>query len=108
MLLGHRGMILVLLSFLTVSAQTVVNVGTDVVATRWRTYTLAILPDCVFWALLYRLGLLVIWTTAAVAIAGSTVGRVTILILVLVLVTRALLHCRKRGAFVPVPRPAID
>ena len=107
-LLDRWGMILIPLSFLTVGVQTAVNAGAGIVAMKWRTYTLAMLPGCVLWALLYGLGLLAIWTAAIAAIAGSTAGRVTILILVLALVARILLRRRKRGALAPAPRPVID
>lgn len=70
-LLERWGLIIIPLCFLTVGIQTAVNAGSGVVRLRWRTYTLAMIPGCVAWALMYGLGMLAVWQTALAAATGS-------------------------------------
>lgn len=70
-LLERWGLIIIPLCFLTVGIQTAVNAGSGVVRLRWRTYTLAMIPGCVAWALMYGLGMLAVWQAALAAVAGS-------------------------------------
>ncbi|MFC7580905.1 hypothetical protein ACFQ23_08605 [Schaalia naturae] len=70
-LLEHWGLILIPLCFLTVGIQTAVNAGAGLVRLRWRTYTLAMIPGCVAWALLYGAGMLAIWMAVLQAAAGN-------------------------------------
>ncbi len=77
-LLDKWGLLLIPLCFLTVGVQTAVNAGAGLVRMKWRTYTLAMLPGCVAWALLYGLGMLAVWAAVLSAVAGSTAGRVVL------------------------------
>ena len=70
-LLERWGLIIIPLCFLTVGIQTAVNAGSGVVRLRWRTYTLAMIPGCVAWALMYGVGMLAVWQAALAAVAGS-------------------------------------
>lgn len=70
-LLERWGLIIIPLCFLTVGIQTAVNAGSGVVRLRWRTYTLAMVPGCVAWALMYGLGMLAVWQAALAAVAGN-------------------------------------
>ena len=70
-LLQRWGLIIIPLCFLTVGIQTAINAGAGIVRLKWRVYTLAMIPGCVAWALLYGLGLLAVWIAAAGAIAGN-------------------------------------
>lgn len=70
-LLERWGIIIIPLCFLTVGLQTAILAGSGIVQMKWRRFTLATLPGCVAWALLYGLGMLAIWVAAIEAIAGS-------------------------------------
>lgn len=98
-LLERWGVLIIPLCFLTVGVQTAVNAGAGIVGMKWRTYTLAMLPGCVAWAVLYGLGMLAIWMAVIAAIAGSTAGRLAIGLLVLVALV--LVVRRRRGRSVP-------
>jgi len=52
-MLDKWGIIVIPLCFLTVGIQTAVNAGAGLVRMRWSTYTIAMIPGCVLWALLY-------------------------------------------------------
>ena len=41
---------------------------------RWSTYTFAMIPGCILWALLYGLGTLAVFAAAIRAVAGSPWG----------------------------------
>lgn len=77
-LLDRWGLIIIPLCFLTVGVQTAVNAGAGLVRMKWRTYTIAMIPGCVAWALMYGLGMLAVWTAALSAVAGSLPGRIII------------------------------
>lgn len=70
-LLERWGLVIIPLCFLTVGIQTAVNAGAGLVRLRWHTYTLAMLPGCVAWAVLYGMGMLAVWTAAIEAVAGN-------------------------------------
>ncbi|MDN6795470.1 MAG: hypothetical protein L0L69_10550 [Propionibacterium sp.] len=70
-LLERWGLVIIPLCFLTVGIQTAVNAGSGVVRLKWRTYTLAMIPGCIAWALMYGLGMLAVWQAVLAAIAGS-------------------------------------
>ncbi|MDO4258646.1 MAG: hypothetical protein Q4C87_03915 [Actinomycetaceae bacterium] len=82
-LLEKWGIIIIPLCFLTVGLQTAVIAGAGLVRLRWLTYTLASIPGCIAWALLYGLGLLAVWMTAIGAIAGSPWAWAAILALII-------------------------
>lgn len=58
-------------SFLTVGFQSAVNAGAGVIRMRWLRYTLAMIPGCAVWALVYALGGLAVFD-AAVALAARS------------------------------------
>lgn len=70
-LLERWGLVIIPLCFLTVGIQTAVNAGSGVVRLRWRTYTLAMVPGCVAWSLMYGLGMMAVWMAALGVVAGS-------------------------------------
>ena len=74
-LLDKWGLIIIPLCFLTVGIQTAVNAGAGLVSMKWRTYTLAMIPGCIAWAILYGMGLLAIWMALLGTVAGSWWGR---------------------------------
>ena len=73
-MLDKWGIIVIPLCFLTVGIQTAVNAGAGLVRMRWSTYTIAMIPGCVLWALLYGLGTLAVFAAAIRAVAGSPWG----------------------------------
>lgn len=48
----------------------------------WVRFTLAMLPGCVAWALLYGMGLLAVWMTVLGAVAGNPWAWVAIAVIV--------------------------
>lgn len=78
-LLDKWGLIIIPLCFLTVGIQTAVNAGAGLVSMKWRTYTLAMIPGCIAWAILYGMGMLAIWMALLGAVAGSWWGRTGLL-----------------------------
>lgn len=78
-LLDKWGLIIIPLCFLTVGIQTAVNAGAGLVSMKWRTYTLAMIPGCIAWAILYGMGMLAIWMALLGAVAGSWWGRAGLL-----------------------------
>lgn len=73
-MLDKWGIVVIPLCFLTVGIQTAVNAGAGLARMRWNTYTIAMIPGCVLWALLYGLGTLAVFTAAIRAVAGSLWG----------------------------------
>ena len=73
-MLDKWGIIVIPLCFLTVGIQTAVNAGAGLVRMRWSTYTIAMIPGCVLWALLYGLGTLAVFAAAIRAVTGSPWG----------------------------------
>ena len=67
-LLDRWGMVVIPLCFLTVGVQTAVNAAAGLVRMRWGVYTLAMVPGCVLWALLYGFGIYAVWSAAAVVV----------------------------------------
>lgn len=70
-LLERWGLIIIPLCFLTVGIQTAVNAGAGLVRVRWVVYTLALIPGCILWSLLYGAGMLAVWMAVLQAAAGS-------------------------------------
>ncbi len=81
-ILDKWGLIALPLSFLTVGLQTAVLAGAGLVRMRWGRFTVAIIPGCVVWALLYGLGLLAVWSAVVTAAAGSVWGWAALIALI--------------------------
>ena len=78
-------LIIIPLCFLTVGIQTAVNAGSGVVRLRWRTYTLAMIPGCVAWALMYGLGMLAVWHAEFISPATVSFGRSAMAVVMVIL-----------------------
>lgn len=76
------GIAVISLCFLTVGLQTAVIAGAGVLRMAWLRFTLAMLPGCVAWALLYGMGLLAVWMTVLGAVAGNPWAWVAIAVIV--------------------------
>lgn len=82
-LLDRWGLPVISVSFLTVGLQTIVNAAAGVARVPWWRYTVAMLPGCVAWAIVYAtVGLAVFWTVVA-TVAGSPWGVAALVALVL-------------------------
>lgn len=109
-LLNRWGLFIIPLCFLTVGIQTAVNAGAGLVRMPWRTYTIAMLPGCLAWALMYGLGLLAVWTAAVSALTGSVPGQILLGTALAGVSLYALArHLRKRTDSVScAPPPVLD
>lgn len=76
------GIAVIPLCFLTVGLQTAVIAGAGVLRMAWPRFTLAMIPGCVAWALLYGMGLLAVWMTVLGALAGNPWGWVAFAVIV--------------------------
>ena len=65
---------------------------------RWTTYTIAMIPGCVLWALLYGLGMLAVFAAAVRAIAGSPWGWAGLALIVALIALKVVWGRRKRAA----------
>ncbi|MHA3947934.1 DedA family protein [Cellulomonas bogoriensis] len=65
------GLPIIPLSFLTVGFQTAVNAGAGFLRLRWYRYTLAMIPGCLAWALIYSLGGLAAFQAGSALLARS-------------------------------------
>lgn len=97
-MLDKWGVIVIPLCFLTVGIQTAVNAGAGLVRMRWSTYTIAMIPGCVLWALLYGLGTLAVFAAAIRAVAGSPWGWVGLALIVALIAAKIVWGRRKRRA----------
>ena len=97
-MLDKWGIIVIPLCFLTVGIQTAVNAGAGLVRMRWSTYTIAMIPGCVLWALLYGLGTLAIFAAAIRAVAGSPWGWAGLGLIVALIAAKIAWGRRKRRA----------
>ena len=95
-MLDKWGIIVIPLCFLTVGIQTAVNAGAGLVRMRWTTYTIAMLPGCVLWALLYGLGLLAVFAAAVRAVAGSPWGWAGLVLIIAAIAAKIAWGRRKR------------
>ena len=95
-MLDKWGIIVIPLCFLTVGIQTAVNAGAGLVRMRWSTYTIAMIPGCILWALLYGLGLLAVFAAATRAIAGSPWGWAGLALIAALIATKVVWGRRKR------------
>ena len=97
-MLDKWGLIVIPLCFLTVGIQTAVNAGAGLVRMRWSTYTIAMIPGCVLWALLYGLGTLAVFAAAIRAVAGSPWGWAGLALIVTLIAAKIAWGRRKRRA----------
>ncbi len=97
-MLDKWGVIVIPLCFLTVGIQTAVNAGAGLVRMRWSTYTIAMIPGCVLWALLYGLGTLAVFAAAIRAVAGSPWGWAGLALIVALIAAKIVWGRRKRRA----------
>ena len=95
-MLDKWGIIIIPLCFLTVGIQTAVNAGAGFVRMRWTTYTIAMIPGCVLWALLYGLGTLAVFAAAIRAVAGSPWGWAGLALIVALIAAKIVWGRRKR------------
>lgn len=101
----HRwGLPVIPFSFLTVGFQTMVNAGAGMLRLPWLTYTLAMIPGALAWALIYSTIGFAVWGAAIEAAAGSPWALAGIVSIVLVAVlTFVVLRRRRAGAAVRDP-----
>ena len=97
-MLDKWGLIVIPLCFLTVGIQTAVNAGAGLVRMRWSTYTIAMIPGCALWALLYGLGTLAVFAAAIRAVAGSPWGWAGLALILALIATKIAWGRRKRRA----------
>ena len=97
-MLDKWGIIVIPLCFLTVGVQTAVNAAAGLVRMRWGVYTLAMIPGCVLWALLYGLGTLAVFAAAIRAVAGSPWGWAGLALIVTLIAAKIAWGRRKRRA----------
>lgn len=97
-MLDKWGIIVIPLCFLTVGIQTAVNAGAGLVRMRWSTYTIAMIPGCVLWALLYGLGTLALFAAAIRAVAGSPWGWAGLALIAALITAKIVWGRRKRRA----------
>lgn len=97
-MLDKWGIIVIPLCFLTVGIQTAVNAGAGLVRMRWSTYTIAMIPGCVLWALLYGLGTLAVFAAAIRAVAGSLWGWAGLTLIIMLIAAKIVWGRRKRRA----------
>lgn len=95
-MLDKWGIIVIPLCFLTVGIQTAVNAGAGLVRMRWSTYTIAMIPGCVLWALLYGLGTLAVFAAAIRAVAGSPWGWAGLALIAALITAKIVWGRRKR------------
>lgn len=84
-ILERWGIIVIPLAFLTVGIQTLVLAAAGLTRMRWWIYTLASLPGCAAWGLIYGAGLSVGWHTVAAALDGNR-WAITVVVLLLALI----------------------
>ncbi len=97
-LLDKWGIIVIPLCFLTVGVQTAVNAGAGLVRMRWSTYTIAMIPGCILWALLYGLGTLALFVAILRAIAGSPWAWAALGVIVCLIAAKVVWGRRKRAS----------
>ena len=95
-MLDKWGIIAIPLCFLTVGIQTAINAGAGLVRMRWSTYTIAMIPGCILWALLYGLGTLAVFAAAIRAVAGSPWGWAGLALIITLIVAKIAWGRRKR------------
>ncbi|MDO5495629.1 MAG: VTT domain-containing protein [bacterium] len=94
----HRwGLPVIPFSFLTVGFQTVVNAGAGLLRLPWWKYTLAMIPGCLAWALIYSTIGFAVWGAAISAAAGSPWGIAGIIAVIVVVVATQVVRRRRRA-----------
>lgn len=102
----HRwGLPIIPFSFLTVGFQTVVNAGAGLLRLAWWKYTLAMIPGCLAWALIYSTIGFAVWEAAIAAAAGSPYGIAGMIAILVVVVATVVIRRRKRAAARAVAAP---
>lgn len=84
------------LSFLTIGFQSAVNAGAGVIRMRWIRYTLAMVPGCLVWALVYSLGGLAAFQAGVALAARSPWALVAAIVVVAAVVVALVLRARRR------------
>lgn len=97
-MLDKWGIIAIPLYFLTVGIQTVINAGVGLVRMRWSTYTIATIPGCVLWALLYGPGMLAVFAAAIRAVAGPPWGWADLALIIALIAAKIVWGRRKHRA----------
>lgn len=96
-LLDRYGLPAITLSFLTVGIQTAVNASAGVLGITWPRYTIAMVPGCLAWALIYAtVGFAAIEAWFALA-AHSPYAPLVVVALVAAIVTVVIVHRRRRS-----------
>ncbi|MBO1750691.1 hypothetical protein J4G33_02625 [Actinotalea sp. BY-33] len=91
------GLPVIPLSFLTVGFQTTVNAAAGFLRIRWVRYTVAMVPGCLAWALIYTVGGLAAFEAGAALLARSPWAlAVGVLLVLLVGAALVLRHRRSR------------
>ncbi|WIE65304.1 VTT domain-containing protein [Curtobacterium sp. MCLR17_036] len=105
-LLERWGLPVVTASFVVVGLQTVMNAAAGLARVAWWRYTVAMVPGCVVWALLYAtVGFAVFWAVVA-ALAGSPWGVAAIGgLVVAAAVALTVIHRRRRRTGGPARLP---
>ena len=62
----------------------------------WKKYTLAMIPGCIAWSIMYGLGMLAVWMAVVRAAAGSVWGWLG-LAAIAAIITAVVLMKRRRG-----------
>ncbi len=83
-------------SFLTVGFQTAVNAGAGLLRIRWPRYTVAMLPGCAVWALIYAVGGLAAFTAGATLAARSPWALAAFVLALALVVAGVVLRVRRR------------
>lgn len=71
-ILDRWGIIAIPLSFLTIGIQSVVQMAAGLMKMRWDVYTIASIPGCVVWAMIYGAGFSLGWQAVVAAASGNT------------------------------------
>lgn len=106
-LLEQWGIIIIPLCFLTVGVQTAVNAGAGIVRMSWKKYTLAMIPGCIAWSIMYGLGMLAVWMAVVRAAAGSVWGWLS-LAAIAAIISAVVLMKRRRARKRAEPRARVS
>lgn len=97
-LLDRYGLPAITLSFLTVGLQTAINATAGVLGIRWPRYTVAMLPGCLAWALIYAtVGFAALEAWVALAAHSPYAPWIAVLVVVAVVVAVVLIRRRRRA-----------
>lgn len=96
------GLAVIPFSFLTVGFQSMVNAGAGILRMAWWKYTLAMIPGCLAWALIYSTIGFAVWGAMISAAAGSPWGIAGIAAVAVILAATVMVRRRKRRAAVLV------